>query len=64
MTKDDFSTILSCLMRVCWSAGAGKLYLATGEGSDQLRSGLCASNTSVVSSKVCDLFIVTNLVFY
>ncbi|XP_019857623.1 PREDICTED: ubiquitin carboxyl-terminal hydrolase 24-like [Amphimedon queenslandica] len=51
MTNDDFRTILSCLMRVCWSAGAGKLYLATGEGSDQLKSGLCSFTTSVVNSK-------------
>ena len=47
-------------MRVCWSAGAGKLYLATGEGSDQLKSGLCSFTTSVVNSKVwVDLLIVT-----
>ena len=42
MSKDDFSTILSCLMRVSWSGGAGKLCL-------------CPSNTSVVNSKVCKI---------
>ena len=46
------------------SGGAGKLYLATGEASDQLRSGLCPSTTSVVNSKVCKIYPFISFLLY
>ena len=66
MSLDDFRLTLTYLMRVCWSAAAGQLHLASSEEEDSLRQGVCSQVTSVshkvsLYSSSCDyptLFII------
>lgn len=46
LSETEFLDMISCFVRVCWAAAAGKLYLATASGSSPLPSKENSTNES------------------